>query len=157
MMPIYRKKINGRKVYWVRVNYQRLHASRVCESREAAKDAEAELRDRLRKKVEQAEQAGQQPATLKALFEAYVEDLVNRGKSDETVKRAAQTARVVEARMPDFLAKPVARITAVDLFAFREVRIRGGTKPSTINRDLITLRAMLKRARPDFTFPPGAF
>ena len=29
-----------------------------------------------------------------------------------------------------------------------------GTKPSTINRDLRTLRAALKRARPDFRFPP---
>jgi len=34
---------------------------------------------------------------------------------------------------------------------------RAGTKPSTINRDLRTLRAALKRARPDFRFPPGAF
>jgi integrase len=34
---------------------------------------------------------------------------------------------------------------------------RAGTKPSTINRDLRTLRAALKRARPDFRFPAGAF
>jgi integrase len=32
-----------------------------------------------------------------------------------------------------------------------------GTKASTINRDLRTLRAALKRARPDFRFPPGVF
>jgi hypothetical protein len=32
-----------------------------------------------------------------------------------------------------------------------------GTKPSTINRNLVTLRAMLKRARPDFRFPGRAF
>lgn len=36
-------------------------------------------------------------------------------------------------------------------------RQHGGTKPSTINRDLRTIRAMLKRARPDFRFPAGAF
>ena len=30
-------------------------------------------------------------------------------------------------------------------------------KPSTINRDLRTLRAALKRARPDYRFPGGAF
>jgi integrase len=36
-------------------------------------------------------------------------------------------------------------------------RQRKGTKPSTINRDLRTLRAMLKRAVPDFRFPAGAF
>jgi integrase len=34
---------------------------------------------------------------------------------------------------------------------------RAGTKPSTINRDLRTLRAALKRARPEFRFPAGAF
>jgi integrase len=34
---------------------------------------------------------------------------------------------------------------------------RKGTKPSTVNRDLRTVRAMLKQARPDFRFPGGAF
>jgi integrase len=34
---------------------------------------------------------------------------------------------------------------------------RATTKPSTINRDLRTLRAALKRARGDFRFPAGAF
>jgi integrase len=176
-MAIYRKKINGRKVWWVRVNYRRLNASRVCDSQEAAKDAEAELRATLRRKAEQTEHAGMQPATLKALFEAYVEDLVNRGKGDETVTRAAQTATVVEALMPELLAKPVGRITEADVFAFRRIRAErpcfaprpkddperqparppAPARPSTINRDLRTLRAMLKRARPDFHFPAGAF
>jgi hypothetical protein len=36
-MANYRKRINGRKVWWVRVNYKGLNASRVCESKEAAK------------------------------------------------------------------------------------------------------------------------
>jgi integrase len=36
-------------------------------------------------------------------------------------------------------------------------RQRKGTKPSTINRDLRTLRVMLKCAVPDFRFPAGAF
>ena len=43
-----RKRINGRKVWWVRVNYRGLNASRVCESKEAAKDAEAARRESLR-------------------------------------------------------------------------------------------------------------
>jgi integrase len=175
-LAIYRKRINGRRVWWVRVNYRRLNASRVCVSREAAKDAEAELRDALRKKVEQTEQTGRQPATLKALFEAYVEDLMARGKGDETIRRAAQTARVVEALMPELLAKPVGRITEADLFAFRRLRAErpslaprskdpakkpmrppAAAKASTINRDLRTVRAMLKRARPDFKVPGGVF
>ncbi len=36
-------------------------------------------------------------------------------------------------------------------------RQREGTKPSTINRDLRTIRAMLKRALPGFRFPAGVF
>lgn len=43
------------------------------------------------------------------------------------------------------------------MFAFPEARSRAGAKPSTVNRDLRTIRAMLKRARPDFHFPAGAF
>lgn len=175
-MAIYRKRINGRKVWWVRVNYRRLNASRVCDSQEAAKDAEAELRAALRRKAEQVEQTGMQPATLKALFEAYVEDLAHRGKSGEVIARAAQTATVVEALMPELLAKPVGRLTEADVFAFRRIRAErpcftprpkdpertparppAPARPSTINRDLRTLRAMLKRARPDFHFPAGAF
>jgi len=156
-MAIYRKRVNGRKVWWVRVNYRRLNASRVCESREAAKDAEAELREALRRKVEQEEQAGLQPATVKALFEAYVADLENRGKGPDTVSRAAQTATAFEAVVPELLEKSVGKIVAADIFAFREARSRAGAKPSTINRDLRTVRAMLKAARPDFKFPGGAF
>jgi hypothetical protein len=67
-----------------------------------------------------------QPATLKALFEAYVEDLVNRGKGDETVARAAQTATVVEALMPELLTKPVGRITEADLFGLPSSPGRAG-------------------------------
>jgi integrase len=156
-MAIYRKRINGRKVWWVRVNYRRLNASRVCESSEAAKDAEAELRAGLIRKVEHADQAGLQPATVKALFEHYVADLAARGKGPDTVGRAAQTATAFEAVLPALLTVPVGQLKEKDVFAFREARTRAGTKPSTVNRDLRTVRAMLKRARPDFRFPAGAF
>jgi hypothetical protein len=80
IMPIYHKRINGRKVWWVRVVYRGLNASRVCVTREAAKDAESELREALRRKVDQAEQTELVPATVKQLFEAYVADLEARGK-----------------------------------------------------------------------------
>jgi integrase len=156
-MAIYRKKVNGRKVWWVRVNYRRLNASRVCESREAAKDAEAELREALRRKVEQSERAGLQPATVKALFEAYVADLEARGKGPDTVGRAAQTATAVEAVLPELLTAPVGQLKEKDIFAFREARTRAGAKPGTVNRDLRTIRAMLKKARPDFHVPAGVF
>ena len=78
-MAIYHKRINGRKVWWVRVNYRGLNASRVCDSKEVAKDAESTLREGLRRKVEHTEQTGLQPATVKALFEHYVADLAARG------------------------------------------------------------------------------
>jgi integrase len=156
-MAIYRKRINGRKVWWVRVNYRGLNASRVCESKEVAKDAEATLRGALRRKVEHTEQQGLAPATLKALFEGYVADLEARGKGPDTVGRAAQTATAFQAVLPALLDSPVGQLKERDVFAFREARTRKGAKPSTINRDLRTIRAMLKRARPDFHFPAGAF
>jgi hypothetical protein len=40
-MAIYRKKINGGKVWWVRVNHKGLNASRVCPAKEDAKIAES--------------------------------------------------------------------------------------------------------------------
>lgn len=173
-MPIYHKKINGRKVWWVRVVYRGLNASRVCATREAAKDAESELRAALRRKLDQAEQSGLAPATVKQLFEAYVADLEARGKGPETIGRAAQTATTVEAVCPELLSRPVGAIRDADIFAFRvamtregrrvvetvageRVVRRGPAKPSTINRDLRTLRAMLKKARPEYRFPGGAF
>jgi integrase len=51
----------------------------------------------------------------------------------------------------------VGRVRERDLYEFRQARTRDGAKPSTVNRDLRTLRAMLKVARPDFRFPGGAF
>ena len=43
------------------------------------------------------------------------------------------------------------------MFTFHQARLRAGAKPSTINRDLRTLRAILKTVRPDFRFPGAAF
>jgi hypothetical protein len=105
-MAIYRKRINGRKVWWVRVNYRGLNASRVCESKEVAKDAESTLRVGLRRKIEHTEQTGLLPATIKALFEHYVADLAARGKGPNRGGRAAQTATAFEAVLPALLTTP---------------------------------------------------
>ena len=153
-MAIYRKRINGRKVWWVRVNYRGLNASRVCESKEVAKDAESTLREGLRRKVKHTEQTGLQQATVKALFEHYVADLAARGKGPDTVCRAAQTATAFEAVLPALLTTSAGQFKEKDVFAFREARSRAGAKPSTVNRDLRTIRAMLKRARPGFRSRP---
>jgi integrase len=81
----------------------------------------------------------------------------------------------MEATAPELLAMNVGKIGDREIFAFRRARARQervvyqlvagerrekrlpSPKPSTINRDLRTLRAMLKRARPDYRFPGGAF
>jgi integrase len=80
-----------------------------------------------------------------------------RGKGEASVCRVDYTRRSLEAIVPDLLDKPVSAIADADVFVFRNGRVREGTKPSTINRDLRTLRAALKKARPEYRFPGAAF
>src|SRR5262249_31002880 len=115
------------------------------------------LLQELKAEAAREEQEGAKPATLRKLFEFYVADLEARGKGPDTIGRAVATAKAVEALTPELLDKPVGRILAADVFAFRQARARACAKPATINRDLRTFRAMLKAARPDFRFPGGAF
>ncbi|MFQ5924244.1 MAG: hypothetical protein ACE5M4_15515, partial [Anaerolineales bacterium] len=103
------------------------------------------------------EAEGNRPATLRALLEYYAADMQARGKGEESVSRVEYTARSVEELVPELLNRPVAEIGDAEIFAFRNARHRRGTKPSTINRDLRTLRAALKKARPQYRFPGGAF
>jgi integrase len=156
-MSVRQIKVHGRKVWQARVAFQGLRKSAIRASKEEARQVEADLLRELKEQAGQAEQEGQRPATLRALFEAYVADLEARGKGAETVGRAAQTATAFEAVLPQLLDKPVGKVTDADIFAFRQARDRQGKKPSTINRDLRTIRAMLKRARPEFRFAGGAF
>lgn len=175
-MSVRQVKVHGRKVWQARVAFQGLRGSRVCTSRDAAKLAQSELLQELKRRAGQAEEVGLAPATLRQLFDAYAEDLEARGKGDETIARAVQTRSVIGALMPDLLAKPVSRITEADIFALRRARAEqpcftprpkdperkpsrppAPAKASTINREFRTLRAMLKRVRPDFHFPAGAF
>jgi integrase len=94
---------------------------------------------------------------MRTLFEFYAAYLGARGKSPETIGRAVETAKAVERLMPEVLDRTVTEIGDAEIFAFRKARDREGARPSTINRDLRTIRAMLKKARPDFRFPAGAF
>lgn len=156
-MAIRHTIINGsHKVWLARVAYQGRRRAKVCRTKEEARHAEGELLRDLKAEAAKEEQEGARPATLKSLFEFYVADLEARGKSVDTVGRAVSTAKAVEALTPDLLALPVSRIRDRDVFAFRQARARVA-KPTTINRDLRTLRAMLKAARPEFRFPGGAF
>ena len=173
-MSVRQVKVHGRKCWQARVAYHGLRKSAIRGSKADARDAESDLLRELKGQVTRAEQGQEAPATLRALFEAYVSDLEARGKGPETVDRAARTATALEAVLPELLRKPVSRISEADLFAFRNARLREGkrvyesvagetrerrvpTKPSTINRDFRTLRAMFKKVRPEFRFPAGVF
>ena len=84
-MPIYRKKINGRLVWRVRVVHKGLNASRICATKPEAREVEPVLLVELKRKAAAAEQSGLAPATVKGLFEAYVADLEARGKGPDTI------------------------------------------------------------------------
>jgi integrase len=156
-MAVKKIKVNGRWVWQARVAYRGLRKSTIRASKDEAKTAEAALRTALKEQRGQADQEAQAPATLRALFESYVVDLEHRGKGSDTIGRAIETAHVIERLMPDLLDRAVTTIGGADLFAFRKRRREGGTKPSTINRDLRTLRAMLKSVCPAYRVPPGLF
>jgi integrase len=156
-MAVRHTTINGsQKVWLARVAYQGHRRAKVCRTKDEARHAEGKLLRDLKAEAAREEQEGARPATLKTLFEFYVADLEARGKGADTIVRAVSTAKAVEALAPDLLALPVGRIRDRDVFAFRQARARDA-KPATINRDLRTLRAMLKAARPDLRFPGAAF
>jgi hypothetical protein len=96
-----------------RVAYRGLRGSTIRPSKGDARDAEAELLGELKASATQAEQEGR-PATLRRLFEFYVEDLQARGKCPETLATAVGTAHVVEQLMPELLDKTVTRISDRD-------------------------------------------
>jgi integrase len=157
-MAYYSTIINGsQKVWMARVAYRGQRKSRVCRTKQEAKEAEAALMGELKAKAGQLEAAGAQPATMGALLDAYALDLEARGKGLDTIGRAKQTKTAMLALTPSLVTTPVSRVRDRDLYDFRQARERQGAKPSTINRDLRTLRAALKAVRPDFKFPGGVF
>jgi integrase len=161
-------------VWQARVAFQGLRRAAFRPSREEARQAEAELLRALKVQVGQADAEAGRPATLRQLLEYYALDMRARGKGEESIIRVRYTRKVIEDVMPEWLDKPVSAIGDAEVFAFRNTRAREGTlvyvrvddktvrrrvptRPSTINRDLRTLRAALKKARPEYRFPGGAF
>jgi integrase len=156
-MAVRKIKNHGKWVWQARVAYRGLRRAAFRTSKDEARQAESDLLGALKAETAQAEQQGQRPATLRQLLEFYALDMRARGKGEESVGRVDYTRRSIEALVPEMLDKPVSAIADADVFAFRNGRVREGTKPSTINRDLRTLRAALKKARPEYRFPGGAF
>jgi len=167
-------KVRGVKRWQARVFIQGHRLSRLCDSRETALQAKAELRLQLTQEAEQEATDRAAPATLALLCDAYLLDLEARGKGTDTLS----TARNTTARLAEFfgprMQEPLS-LTDADFCAYRKSRLRqwakrgkkakdgtrptkaGGVKSSTINRDLRTIRAMLKKVIPTFHFPAGVF
>ena len=156
-MAIRRHKSHGKWVWQARVAYQGRRKSVYCGTKAQAQDVEARLRQEVKAAVEQAAQEARAPATLRTLLEYYVKDLERRRKGAETIIRTISTAKAVERVTPELLGVPVAALSDRDVFAFTRARAQEGAKPATVNRDLRTLRAALKKARPEYRFPGGAF
>jgi hypothetical protein len=87
-MSVRRTIINGsQKVWMARVAYKGQRRSKVCTSKEEARDAEADLLRQLKAEAGQAEDAGHRPATLKALFEMYVTEAEVRAHRHREYRR----------------------------------------------------------------------
>src|SRR5438876_10168753 len=91
-MSVHKIKNHGKWVWQARVAYQGLRKAAFRASKDEARQAESDLLRELKEKAGQAEQEGQRPATLRQLFEFYVDDLEARGKGDDSRVWAAQPA-----------------------------------------------------------------
>ncbi len=169
-----RIKVNGRWRWQARIAVGERRLSRLCDSEDEAKAAKAELRLQLNQEAEHETEESAAPATLALLCDAYLLDLEARGKPEDTIGTARNTVGRLKDVFGPRMQEPL-RLTEADLYAFRAARLRqwakrgkkakdgttptlaGGAKASTINRDLRTIRAMLKRALPEFKFPKGIF
>ena len=74
-MSIRAIKVHGRKVWQARVAYRGQRRSTIRDSKQAARDAEADLLKALQAEAAQTAAQGAAPATLKGLLEAYAEDM----------------------------------------------------------------------------------
>src|SRR5262249_34394605 len=101
-------------------------------------------------------------AVLTALMPELLETPVSRiGEAELFAFRRVRVEQSVVARRLTACARALRadgeESQAEDRERAAQAAQHAGTKASTINRDLRTLRAALKRARPDFRFPPGVF
>ena len=156
-MAIRQVKIRGRKRWQARGAYQGARASRLCDSRDAAKQAEAEILQSLTTDAEQAGEENAAPATLALLCDCYLLDLEARGKPARGVARERSTQQTFLEFLGPRKQEPIGKLTEADLFAFRLSRVQRGIKPSTINREFRMIRAVLRRVMPEFRLPGKLF
>ena len=83
-MAIRRIKVHSRKVWQARVALRGLRRSRLCESKDQARQAESDLLQELKAEIAQAEEQGARPATFKALLELYAQDMAEVVNDFET-------------------------------------------------------------------------
>ena len=75
--------------------------SRLCESAEEARRVKGELRRELMGEAAEQAAAGEAPATLALLCDAYILDLEARGKAADSIIRARDTRN----RLEEFFGK----------------------------------------------------
>lgn len=149
---------NKKRKRWIaQVQYEGHRASKACKTEKEAKAAEADLLRDLKDQVAKERAEERAPATLRLLCESYALDLERRGKAPDSIARAKDTTKRLEEVFGKRMDEPLTKLTEADVYAFRTGRDQGGAKPSTINRDFRSLRAMLKKALPGFRFPAGVF
>ena len=156
-MSVRQVKVHGKKRWQARVAYRGARLSRLCDSKDEAKQAEADLLQTLVKAADQEGKENAAPATLQLLCDAYVLDLEARGKAPDSITRAKDTTKRLAEFFGGRMQEALGRLTEADLYAYRASRIEHKIKASTINRDFRTIRAMLKRALAGFRFPRGVF
>src|SRR5258708_7020573 len=105
-MSVRKIKNHGTWVWQARVAYKGLRRAAFRPTKDEARTAEGELLAALKAEHGHAEQVAAAPATLKQLFEYYVADLEARGKGQDSIGRATETAHVVERLMPELLDRP---------------------------------------------------
>jgi len=134
-----------------------LRTSQLCDTKEEAKRVKARLRLKLIEKARRRTRVNEGPGTLELLCDAYVADLETRGKAKDSIRGVKTTKKRLEWFFGQRMKEPLDLLTEADLFAFRAHYLEKGSRPSTINHDLLNIHTMLKLFAAGFPFPKRIF
>src|SRR5207247_10951677 len=95
LMAVRKIKNHGKWVWLARVAYKKHRRAAFRATKEEARQAESDLLRQLKEDVASADREAAGPATLRALFEFYAEDMQARGKGEEGVDRVGYAAVAV--------------------------------------------------------------